>query len=380
MKNGVLPDWRIRELIRDGVIINADPNLINPSSLDLRVADDKWKLLGSFLPLPGQTVEEALQSPDIVDAHSSKARFYVPHLEQYAVKLIESLDLPKIIKARVFNKSGRGRIGISLRALTDRTPRFNVINNMYKGNLYVEMSSTCFPLVINSCQTAIPQVRFYEGNTQPISGSELELLLRSHPILTDDEERPAYDEHEKDYMVRTGKLTFTADIPQEGLVAYRALRDRRTLDLTLKSFYDPGAFYESVVKTNGIRGILLHPGDFVLIRSKQNVRLPPFVAAEIDEHDPECGDMKTHYAGLINASHGYNKDGSNTHSHIVFEIRARDIPIIIQDGQQLARFSLYQMADEPETRYMERRSTDFGDLKSILPDVFKKDSNGGENK
>ena len=374
MRAGVLPDWRIKELMAQGVIIGADPNLVNTSSLDLRIANDRWKLLGSFLPRPGQSIEEALKSREIVDAFSGPDRFYVDHLQQYAMRLIESLDLPITISARIFNKSGRGRIGVSLRGLTDEAPCFDVVREGYKGAIYVEISSTVFPLVVHSGQTAIPQIRFYEGNPEPLSGSELELELKIHPILTDERENRTYNDKERAEMIRTGKLTFTADIPLEGLLAYKGMKDKRILDLSQINTYVPVDYFEEVTARKGRgRSIILHPGDFVLVKSKENIRLPPYLAAEIDEYSSDLGDMKSHYAGLINASHGYNKEGVSTPSNIVFEIRARDQPIIIQDGQRLAKFNLYRMLGEPEGRYMERRSTGFGDLPSILPSIFKKD-------
>ena len=111
----------------------------------------------------------------------------------------------------------------------------------------------------------------------------------------------------------------------------------------------------------------------MLIHSRENIRLPNTHCAEIDEFAPELGDMKTHYAGLINATHGYNLNDLNVQSHIVFEIRAREVPIIIQDGQPLARFNLYKMWAEPQGRYEDTKSTSFNNLRSILPSIFKKD-------
>lgn len=375
MKRGVLPDWRIKELIRDGVIQNADESLVNPSSLDLRVNFHKWKLIGSFLPLPGQKIESLLKSAEIVDDHSSKKGFYVEFLQPYAMSLVESLDLPTTISAKMFNKSGRGRIAVASKGLTDGMPQFDFVRNGYKGKLYSEITSTAFPLVVNAHETAIPQIRFYEGNPEPISGSDLEILLRNYPLLTNDEGKRSYNEEEKDEMVRTGKLTFTAEIPREGLLAYKASKDRRTLDLSRRNFYIPGKYYEEIRLIPGkSRSIILYPGDFVMINSKQNVRLPPTVAAEIDDYSPELGDMRSHYAGLINASHGYDPKDPNVPSRIVFEIRARDIPIIIRDNQALAKFNLYHMLGEPEEMYMGKRSTDFNNLESILPNIFKKGS------
>lgn len=375
MRGGVLPDWRIKELIEQGVIIGADPGQVNTSSLDLRVGLDKWKLIGSFLPLEGQKIEDVLKWRSIVDDRSTKKDFFVDFLQPYLIKLRESLNLPRSLSGKLFNKSGRARIGTSVKGMTNGTPQFDSIRPGYEGPLYAEVTATSFPIVVYAEETPIPQIRFYEGSPQPISGSELELLLKNHPILTDNEGNPSYNNKEKDEIVRTGKLTFTADLSRDDLIAYVAKRDRRTIDLSKSGEYHPSEFFESITPFTGEERIVtIHPGDFVLIKSKQNIRLPPTVAAEIDEYSPELGDMRSHYAGLINASHGYDPENNNTPSNIVFEIRSRDTPINIQDGQALARFNIYRMLDEPEGRYMDKRSTDFGDLKSILPSVFNKNN------
>lgn len=372
MKSGVLPDWKIRELIEKGAIPGADINLVNPSSLDLRLSPERHRLIGSFLPLEGQPIREVLESDNFVDHHSTSNDYFAEVSQPYAIKLQESLDLPDSISARFFNKSGRGRIGVSTKGLTDGNPRFDLVRHGYEGSIYAEITATAFPLMLRSGSIAIPQIRFYEGNPEPICGSELELLLREHPILTDDEGRPAYSDDERREMIRTGRLTFTAEIPKDGLIAYRAKRDARHLDLSKSGFYSPGRFFENVNASEGERSVIIHPGDFILINSKQNIRLPPTIAAEIDEYSPALGDMKSHYAGLINASHGYDPENPNIPSHIVFEIRARDVPLMIQDGQPLAQFNLYNMLGAPDEIYMGKRSTGFGDLKSILPSIFNK--------
>ncbi len=370
MERGVLPDWRMKELIADGVIVGADENLVNTSSLDLRVSPDKWKLVGSFLPLPGQSVQEALTSKHIVDIASRKPDFYIENGQPYLMKLMESLNLPKTISAKIFNKSGRARVGVELRTLTEWASHFDVVPGGYKGDLYAEISATAFPLVIDP-GIAMPQIRFYEGNPEPLMGSRLERLLDKHPILTDDKGKPAYTEQEREEMIRTGKLTFTADLSQEGLLAYIAKRDNRAFDLSKKGFYLPEDYFQKIVPEKGNGSMLtIHHDDFVLIKSKQHIRLPPSVCAEIDPYTSELGDMKASYANVINATHGW---GSIEPSYIVFEIQARKIPRTIQDNQPCLKFSLYDMLGEPKGRYMEKKSTNYGDLKSILPKEFKKD-------
>ena len=369
----ILPDWKIKELMQKGVIIDANESLINPSSLDLRLGMIKWKLLGSFLPSGNRKIESELEISGIVDGvNRTKEEYYVDTSHPYLMKLVESLDLPESLTARIHNKSGRGRIGIAIKGLVDRVSRFDHIPAGYKGKLYAEVCATTFPIVTRSGETAIPQIRFYNGEPQPLQGIDLDLLLRETPILTDEKGNPSYSKREKSEIISTGELTFHADLSSD-LLVYKAIRDRKTIVLSERGKYNVEDFFEPVMRRPDRGGVVVvHPGDFVLVKSKENIRLPPEIAAEISEYSSELGDFRTHYAGLINAGHGYNPDSTNIPSYILFEVRARDVPVVLQDGQRLAKFEIHKMLDLPEQSYMAKRSTDFNDLKSFLPGVFKK--------
>lgn len=369
----ILPDWRIKELIKEGVILNADESLVNPSSLDLRVGFPTWRILGSILPLGDKEIERFLDSSGIVDdVDISTERFYIEELSQpYLTKLVESLDLPETVTAKIHNKSGRGRIGISVKGLTDKISRFDFIPGGYSGPMYSEICATAFPIVIKPGETTIPQIRFYNGDPQPLKDLDLDLLLRKTPILVDSEGNPTYTKKDKSEIIKTGELTFHADLSND-LLIYKARRDRRTIDLSKRGRYDPDDFFEEVRRrTNKDRSVIIHPGEFVLIKSRENIRLPPWVAAEISDYSIELGDLRSHYAGLINAGHGYDPENPNMPSCIIFEVRARDSPVLLQDGQRLAKFQIHKMLGEPKQPYIPTRSTNFGDLNTFLPLNFR---------
>ncbi|MFQ5531641.1 MAG: 2'-deoxycytidine 5'-triphosphate deaminase domain-containing protein, partial [Candidatus Nanoarchaeia archaeon] len=186
----VLPDFRIRELIGEGVIVGGDKNLVNPSSLDLRVGLGQWKLLGSYYHIGNERLEAVLGSGRITDSeYAEGGDFYVDLNQPYMTRLMEGLDfsgLSNELSARIFNKSGRGRVGISVKGVTDPFYEFGTVPQGFSGNLYAEICATAFPVTIQPEQIAIPQIRFYNGDPTPLRGLDLGMLLREHPILTDD--------------------------------------------------------------------------------------------------------------------------------------------------------------------------------------------------
>ncbi|HLA22911.1 MAG TPA: 2'-deoxycytidine 5'-triphosphate deaminase [Candidatus Nanoarchaeia archaeon] len=369
-RGGVYSDWGIEELIDKGVITNADKSLINTSSLDLRLGIKKWRLLGSILPLENQMIEDMLETTGVVD-DANDQNFFMETSQPYLVKLVEGLNLPESITARIHNKSGRGRIGISTKGLIDKVPRFDFIPGGFVGDIYTEICATAFPIKYEGGNTSVPQIRFYDGEPRPLNGGEIDLLLRDYPILTIKGGR-VYGDHSKREIIDSGKFTFHADLAGDFLI-YKAKKDSRTIDLSKKDYYDPNEFFEEVRSHNGRKSVIIHPGEFALINSKEDIKLPPHIAAEIAEYSPDLGDLRTHYAGLINAGHGYDSViEQNTPSKIIFEVRARDLPIMIQDWQKLVKFEVYEMYQPPQKTYMEMRSTDFSDLKSFLPSPFRK--------
>ncbi len=373
MKRGVLPDWRIKELIDQGVIVGADKELVNPSSLDLRVGRDQWSLLGSTFPFPGQSVEDLLEKSGVVDFHAEEERFRVERLHPYVMKLVEGLRLPDTITARMHNKSGRARIGIALRGLADGVPQFDDIPGGYHGPLFGEVTATGFPITVNAGQTPIPQIRFYEGKPEPLTGSELELTLRDHPILVDAQGKPTYSKEDIPEIVRSGMIPFTADIPAEGLVAYVARNDKRTIDLSKTGHYRPEDFFRPERRVKGQNGVfILHPHEFALVRCRERIVLPPHLAGEIPEYDlKKFGNAQSHYAGLINAGHGHGSD-PGFQSRIIFEMRARDVGLALKDGHPVAGLQVYRMWAEPEERYVSKEGFSDFELRNILPSVFDK--------
>jgi len=372
MAGEVLSDKEIKRLIEGGAIMNADMNSVNPGSLDLRLGTNKWRLLGSVLPLPSQTVENMIKESGVVDdMNTSDVEFYIDRDQPYLFELVEQLNLPSCVSARVFNKSGRGRIGTSVRTIVDGVPRFDKVPLGYRGKVYAEVCATVFPEVILPNETAMPQIRFYNGEPAPLKGADLQMLLRNEPILVDVNNEPIrFSDKQLDEISRRGKLTFTADLSRE-LLVYKARLDKKAINLTKEGYYDPKEFFEEVRSVDGKGRIIIHPGEFVLIHSKEKIRLPPMYAAEIADYSSEIGDLKSHYAGLINPGHGYDPE-KMCGDHIVFEVRARDIPICVQDGQEIAQFELFRMSDTPEIAYRKVQSTSYDDLPSILPRQFKK--------
>jgi dCTP deaminase len=370
MTGEVLADHQIKELLSAGVISNSGEALINPSSLDIRVGNLKWCLTGDFRPFEGEKIEEALKYVNVDYENSDKKKFRVETGNNPClVRIVEELDLPKSLTGRVHNKSGNARIGLGIKGLVDGVDDYDIIPAGYKGPLYLQISPTVFPVTFQPNETAMAQIRFYEGNPEPLKGWELELLLRKHPILTDDKCNPAYTKTQRERIISSGEFTFTADLSQNSI--YYRPHLRKTLDLTKRDFYNPFEFFKEERASEGAANVAHVPaGEFILLKSLQHIRVPPGYAAEIA---PYFGDVRVHLAGLVNAGHGHSPEGEPLEdSYIVFEMQTDRQNRKIRHDQSIARFNIYKMSSEPENSYMKLRTTNFGDLRSFMPKFFKK--------
>ena len=98
---GVLPDREIEALVASGAIRTDTPldeGQVQPASLDLRLAEDAYRLRASFLPGKDRTVAEMLQEPGIhlhrIDLTQEGAVLETGCV--YLVPLQEHLRLPQL--------------------------------------------------------------------------------------------------------------------------------------------------------------------------------------------------------------------------------------------------------------------------------------------
>src|SRR5690349_19147877 len=109
---GAIPYQTIQDMLQAGYVTGASETHIQPSSLDLTVTDEVYRMRGSYLPKPGEPIRDIIKRGSLY-----KASLEYP-LERggiYLIKLAETLKLPSEIYANVSNKSSSGRIDLRAR-------------------------------------------------------------------------------------------------------------------------------------------------------------------------------------------------------------------------------------------------------------------------
>ncbi|MBT9245055.1 2'-deoxycytidine 5'-triphosphate deaminase [Gemmobacter fulvus] len=334
---GVLPAQALRQLIAQGAI-GADPAIlpaqIQPASLDLRLGRVAYRVRASFLAGQGRSVagriaEFEMHRMDLTEgAVLEKGCVYV-------IPLMEHLALPPGITAVANAKSSTGRLDLLTRTITDGGVEFDRIPEGYTGPLYAEVCPRSFSVLARAGQR-LNQIRFRAGQAV-LSDADLATLNAAEPLVNGT-------------AVISEGLGFSVDLrPAEGdLVGYRAKPHTGVIDLDRIGHYPAAEFWEEVRTRDG--RIILDPGAFYILVSREAVTIPPDYAAEMAPYLAMVGEFRVHYAGFFDPGFGHS-DAGGAGSRGVLEVRCHEAPFVLEHGQIVGRLVYERMSERPETLY-----------------------------
>jgi dCTP deaminase len=337
---GILPDHMILELANSGGIRPARPfapDQIQPASLDLRLGPKAFRVRASFLPGPRTTVEERIHDLKLHEIALTDGAVLETNCV-YIVPLLESLALPKDIAAAANPKSSTGRIDVFTRVIADRTRGFDRIDAGYHGPLYAEISPKTFPVLVRE-GSRLSQIRFRRGHAT-LDAAALR-ALHEKERLTDDAEADLAD------GIAVG--VDLAGLGPQNFVGYRAKRHTGLIDVEKRDGHPVADFWEPIA-ARADKSLILDPGEFYILASKEAVQVPPDYAAEMVPFDPLVGEFRVHYAGFFDPGFGYAGAGGKG-ARAVLEVRSREVPFILEHGQIVGRLVYETMIDKPKTLY-----------------------------
>jgi dCTP deaminase len=350
---GLLPREKIELMMRRKMIRGVEDiegAQLQPASLDLRLGSKAYRVRASFLPGRAQSVEarlEGLVGAD--DAISLEGKGAV--LERgcvYIIPLLEHLSLPESICGIANPKSSTGRLDIFTRLTTDGSDVFDRVTRGYVGPLYAEVAPRSFSVRVHK-GTKLNQIRFRRLNSQQLERTDFGLEdkeLRSRHGTC------ALVDHELE--LRGNGLTLRVGLgaePIDGVIGYRAQKHADILDVNRVGAYRMSDFWEPI-HARPDRRLILDPDEFYILASREKLRIPPDLAAEMVPIDPAMGEFRVHYAGFFDPGFGGGSDGSPS-ARAVLEVRSYEVPFFLEDGQVIGRLVFEKMAEPPRMLYGE---------------------------
>jgi dCTP deaminase len=340
---GILPSQEISNLIARGNISAQpaiNPDHIQPASLDLRLGDMAHRVRASFLPGPNSTVEAKIKELRMTRVDLTGAPVFEKDCV-YIIPLVEELNLPENISGKANPKSTTGRLDIFTRLITDYGTEFDRVPPGYKGKLYAEVVSRTFTVALRAGMR-LSQLRFVQGNPRS-SDSAIRGLDREEPLVYEE------DSPGKARVERGLRVTVNLEGAEGEIIAYKAKRYAPAIELDKINFYATEEFWE-VRYQNASRNLILEPGDFYILASKERVSVPPEFAAEMVPFDPSDGEFRIHYAGFFDPGFGHGS-GDIKGTPAVLEVRAHEVPFLMEHGQLVGRLNYMPLLSRPNKIY-----------------------------
>lgn len=356
---GVFSDSQIEDLIAAGAITASNaipPEIIQPASLDLRLGEIGYRLPASILPGRNNKVADIISAMSMHSFSLAEEAILEKNCV-YIVPLQESLALPADISAIANAKSSTGRLDLFTRLITDNGTEFDRVTSGYHGPLYAEISPRSFSVLLRAGMR-LNQIRFRRGQVVLDDGD----LFQLHEAETLVDQTPHIEDG----------LGFSVDLSprEDGIVGYRAKPHTGLIDLDLINHYPVGEFWEPVRPSHG--RIILDPGAFYILVSREAVHVPPDYAAEMAPYLAMVGEFRVHYAGFFDPGFGHAAAGGKG-ARGVLEVRCHEAPFALNDGQRVGRLVYEKMDMRPKALYGAARNSNYQGQGLKLAKQFKMD-------
>ena len=313
---GVLPDAEIERMADAGQVAGVrDRGQVQPASVDLTLGPVAHRVRAGFLPGPGTSVRDGVDALSFGTVDLAAGAVLEPGAV-YLVEARERLALPPGVSGRANPKSSTGRIDLFVRTLGDGASRYDDLPSGYRGPLWLEVAPHTFPAIVRE-GSRLAQVR-----------------LRTGACALDGDGIP-----------------FSVDLSPrvDGPAGWRARRHAGAVDVDAVGRLRVADFWEPVATRqgpSGRHGLVLDPGEFYILASREAIRVPPHLAAEMVPFDAGYGELRAHYAGFFDPGFGCGSD-----ARAVLEVRSHQVPFLLEDGQAVGKLVFERMLRPPERPY-----------------------------
>ena len=374
-RSGVLPYQELHRAI-EARIVRAPSEIpranVQPASIDLRLGRVAYRLRCSFLS-DRETVSSKLK--DYLWEEVDLTNGAILERERpYLIPLQERLELPPNMRGRTNPKSSTGRVDIFTRVITDRSHQFDEITPGYSGPLYLEVVSRTFAVRVTAGMS-LNQLRLSVGETSV----DDESLIEAHeqdgrPLVVDPSRSRGRKIPAKELVVNGGLfLSLALQGDEDGVIGYRARRNSQVLDLEQIGAHRPRDYWDLVYREEAAPRVVLEPEEFYLLISSEAVRIPPEFAAEMSAYAESSGELRSHYAGFFDPGFGHDPARIIKGSRAVLEVRAHDVPFVVEQEQPVCRLTFEKVLSPPELLYGRDTSSNYQGQEVMLSKHFARD-------
>lgn len=341
-KRGALPSQTIHELIDAGCIMGSKENHVRPSSLDLSISSEIYKVEGIFQPKKTESVRQVLKQIKHQKYSLDKA---LERDQMYMIRLNETLDLPESVYAFCNPKSTSGRIDTHVRLIADGISRYDSVKPGWKGELWISIVPKTFPIKLYE-GVSLNQLRFFNADTR-LNDLELELAVKRYHLLWRQKKGTPYEYSDIKVRDNDGSVVLTLDLENE-ILGYEGVVSDNPIDLSKISFYEHKKFFKPVRKKDNY--VYLKKNSFYILSTHEAIRVPPDLACEMIPMDERSGEFRSHYAGFIDPGWGWGKNGEGKGRPLTLEVRPFE-DLIVRQGQPIGKIKFERLIEVPSMSY-----------------------------
>lgn len=342
-----LVSQEMREAIQEGIIKTPNIDLegrVQSSSFEPMIGDEVWVIDtetgGLFRPADNEPIYRTLlqlpgrrrQKYSLINGFELKEGF------SYLFKLEEKFALPKQIRIKASPKSSQGRIFDSSKFMADYNGSFNkvaaVSDDPLESWLFVQ------PLKFNLIAwpgLTFNQLRFSVGNSHKLTDQEIEEEYQKNCMLYKKKDDPPKEKEDPLEMILNPSiqdgLGLTLDLKGiAGIVGLKARKNYTPIDLKAKGRYNVEDYFEPIEPENG--SVEIKPNDCGLFFSKEFIRIPAHLNAELKDHSDTGINGPLHFAGFFD---------NNFNGCCVFEIRSGEVSsVTLKDGMPISELQFFR--------------------------------------
>ncbi len=306
---------------------------IQPSSIDLTLSNECYEVKYSFLS-PRTKVREKLQTLAIKKINLDEKYIFEIN-KTYIVKLNEKLCLDNNVFGNCNPKSSSGRLDIFCRTIVDYSDEYEKIPANYNGEIFLEVTSRSFNIFFQS-GNKLNQLRLIYQEHQYLSDSELnEINIKNSIVYTNRNFKSKID----------NGLKVSVDLSTaNNIVAYCSKSNSPIIDFDKINHHKIKDYWDPIYAKNN--SIIIEKNKFYILKSKEKVKIPSYLAGEMIPYDTGIGDFRAHYAGFFDPGFG-DPNGS----YAVLEVKTNELPFILEDGQTIARIKYEKLNKKSNVVY-----------------------------
>lgn len=308
---------------------NFSTKQIQPSSVDLTLSSECYEIDASFLS-SNKKVRENFGDITLRKIDLSK-KFLFKKNKTFLIKLNEELNLSSNIFGNCNPKSSTGRLDVFCRTIMDFSDEYEKIPFNYKGEMFLEVTSQSF------------DIEFQEGD----SLNQMRLVYNFHNLVDDKVLKKFHNDHfltlnninEKISPNISNGLKIGVDLSANNEInAFQAKKNTPPLCFKKTKSHKISDYWTPIKAENN--KLIIKKNNFYILKSKEKIQIPHYMAAEMIPYDTSLGDFRVHYAGFFDPGFG-----SELGAFAVLEVKTNEVSFLLEDNQSIARI-IYEMLNK----------------------------------